>query len=302
MKSKPARIPRLSTASNIPFMRIAVLPEDLRSAVSQWRSESRRVAFVPTMGNLHAGHASLIRRARELADVVIVSVFVNPLQFGPKEDFAAYPRTPDEDRALLESLNVDLLFTPEVADIYPLGQEASVRVHVPGLEDILCGAFRPGHFMGVATVVTKLLNLVAPQVAIFGEKDFQQLMIIRRAANDLCMPIDIVGVSTTRELDGLAMSSRNRYLTAEQRALAPRIFAELEKARIAIERGDRNYSALEAAGTQALNDTGFRTDYFAVRDARTLEMPNESHKDLVVLTAARIGRARLIDNVRARRA
>jgi pantoate--beta-alanine ligase len=283
-------------------MRIAILPEDLRSSVSQWRSENRRVAFVPTMGNLHAGHASLVRRARELADVVIVSVFVNPLQFGPKEDFAAYPRTPHEDRALLESLNVDLLFTPEVADIYPLGQEASVRVHVPGLEDILCGAFRPGHFMGVATVVTKLLNLVAPQVAIFGEKDFQQLMIIRRAANDLCMPIDIVGVSTTRELDGLAMSSRNRYLTPEQRALAPRIFAELEKTRIAIERGDRNYSALEAAGVQALNDTGFRTDYFAVRDAATLAAPNESHKDLVVLTAARIGRARLIDNVRARRA
>jgi pantoate--beta-alanine ligase len=282
-------------------MRIAIHPNDLRSAVSQWRSENRRVAFVPTMGNLHAGHASLVRRARELADVVVVSVFVNPLQFGPKEDFAAYPRTPDEDRALLESLNVDLLFTPEVDDIYPLGQQDSVRVHVPGLEDILCGAFRPGHFMGVATVVTKLLNLVAPQVAIFGEKDFQQLMIIRRAANDLCMPIDIVGVSTTRELDGLAMSSRNRYLTPEQRALAPRIFAELEKAHIAIERGDLSYGALEAAGTQALNEAGFRTDYFAIRDANTLAAPNQQGKDLVVLTAARIGRARLIDNVRARR-
>jgi pantoate--beta-alanine ligase len=282
-------------------MRIAIRPDDLRSAVSQWRSENRRVAFVPTMGNLHAGHASLVRRARELADVVVVSVFVNPLQFGPKEDFSAYPRTPEDDRALLESLNVDLLFTPDVADIYPLGQQASVRVHVPGLEDILCGAFRPGHFMGVATVVAKLLNLVAPQVAIFGEKDFQQLMIIRRAANDLCMPIDIVGVATTREADGLAMSSRNRYLTAEQRALAPRIFAELEKARTAIERGDRDYAALEAAGMNALNAAGFRTDYFAIRDAATLETPSECDPDLVVLTAARIGRARLIDNVRARR-
>lgn len=281
-------------------MRIAIHPDDLRSAVLQWRSENRRIAFVPTMGNLHAGHASLVQRARELADVVVVSVFVNPLQFGPKEDFAAYPRTPDEDRALLESLNVDLLFTPEVADIYPLGQQASVRVNVPGLEDILCGAFRPGHFMGVATVVTKLLNLVAPQVAIFGEKDFQQLMIIRRAANDLCMPIDIVGAATTRESDGLAMSSRNRYLTAEQRALAPRIFAELEKARVAIERGDRNYAQLEAAGMQALNEAGFRTDYFAIKDAATLDAPNDRDKDLVVLTAARIGRARLIDNVRAR--
>jgi pantoate--beta-alanine ligase len=282
-------------------MRIVIRSEDLRSAVTHWRSENRRIAFVPTMGNLHAGHASLVRRARELADVVIVSVFVNPLQFGPKEDFAAYPRTPDEDRALLEALNVDLLFTPEVADIYPLGQQASVRVNVPGLEDILCGAFRPGHFMGVATVVTKLLNLVAPQVAIFGEKDFQQLMIIRRAANDLCMPIDIVGVPTTREVDGLAMSSRNRYLTPEQRALSPRIYAELERARTAIEHGNQNYAALEAAGMQALNDAGFRTDYFAVRDATTLDFPNENERDLVVLTAARIGRARLIDNVRARR-
>ena len=282
-------------------MRIAIHPADLRSAVSRWRSENRRVAFVPTMGNLHAGHASLVRRARELADVVVVSVFVNPLQFGPKEDFAAYPRTPDEDRALLESLDVELLFTPQVADIYPLGQQASVRVHVPGLEDILCGAFRPGHFMGVATVVVKLLNLVAPQVAIFGEKDFQQLMIIRRAANDLCLPIEIVGAPTTREADGLAMSSRNRYLTAEQRALAPRIFAELERTRVAIERGERNYAELEAAGTNALNSAGFRTDYFAIRDAATLDAPTSHDPNLVVLTAARIGRARLIDNVRARR-
>ncbi len=282
-------------------MRVAIRPDDLRSTVSQWRAANRRIAFVPTMGNLHAGHASLVRRARELADVVVVSVFVNPLQFGPKEDFAAYPRTPDEDRALLQSLDVDLLFTPEVEDIYPLGQQSSVRVHVPVLEDILCGAFRPGHFMGVATVVTKLLNLVSPDVAIFGEKDFQQLMIIRRAANDLCMPIDIVGVPTTREADGLAMSSRNRYLTTEQRALAPRIFAELERTRHEIERGNRNYAELESAGMQALNAAGFRTDYFAVRDAETLDLPNDANKNLVVLTAARIGRARLIDNVRARR-
>jgi pantoate--beta-alanine ligase len=282
-------------------MRVVIRPEELRSAVSQWRSQNRRIAFVPTMGNLHAGHASLVQRARELADVVVVSVFVNPLQFGPKEDFSAYPRTPHEDRKLLEALDVDLLFTPEVEDIYPLGQQRSVRVNVPGLEDILCGAFRPGHFMGVATVVTKFLNLVAPQVAIFGEKDFQQLMIIRRAASDLCMPIEIVGVKTTREADGLAMSSRNRYLTAEQRLIAPRIFAELEKARVAIEQGNRDYATLEATGMQALNACGFRTDYFAVRDAGNLELPSDASKDLVVVTAARVGRARLIDNVRARR-
>jgi pantoate--beta-alanine ligase len=200
----------------------------------QWRRKGERIAFVPTMGNLHAGHGTLVSRAAQLADHVIVSVFVNPLQFGPNEDFAAYPRTPEEDRQLLQALNVEVLFVPEVDDIYPRGQETTARVHVPGLEDILCGAFRPGHFMGVATVVTKLLNLVQPDVALFGEKDFQQLMVIRRAAIDLCMPVEIVGVQTAREADGLAMSSRNRYLLPEQRAVAPHIFAALERARQAI--------------------------------------------------------------------
>ena len=215
--------------------------------MAAWRRGGERVAFVPTMGNLHAGHGSLVGRAAELADRVIVSIFVNPLQFGPNEDFAAYPRTPDEDRRVLESLNVDLLFAPEVADIYPRGQESTARVHVPVVEDILCGAFRPGHFMGVATVVTKLLNIVQPDVALFGEKDYQQLMIIRRAAVDLCMPVEIVGAPTTREPDGLAMSSRNRYLSAEERAVAPAIYAELERARKAIESGSNDFAALAHA-------------------------------------------------------
>jgi pantoate--beta-alanine ligase len=222
------------------------------------------------------------------------------LQFGPNEDFAAYPRTPDEDRRLLESMQVDLLFMPEVAEIYPRGQESTARVHVPGLEDILCGAFRPGHFMGVATVVTKLLNLVQPDVAVFGEKDYQQLMIIRRAVIDLCMPVEIIGVPTTREPDGLAMSSRNRYLTPEERRIAPKIFQELDRARAAIESGRTDYEALEQAGYQALQQAGFRPDYFSIRDAATLEPPSVQSRELVVLTAARIGRARLIDNVRAR--
>lgn len=273
----------------------------LRDLVSSWRRGGERIAFVPTMGNLHAGHGSLVGKAAELADRVIVSIFVNPLQFGPNEDFAAYPRTPAEDQRVLESLQVDLLFAPEVADIYPRGQESTARVHVPMIEDILCGAFRPGHFMGVATVVTKLLNIVQPDVAVFGEKDYQQLLIIRRAATDLCMPVAIVGVQTAREPDGLAMSSRNRYLSVEQRALAPRIYAELERARIAIESGAHDFATIERMGSEGLQQAGFRPDYFAVRDAATLQEPEQQSRDLVVLTAARIGRARLIDNVRARR-
>ncbi|HJY35957.1 MAG TPA: pantoate--beta-alanine ligase [Steroidobacteraceae bacterium] len=282
-------------------MKDVARPSELRAIVSAWRRAGERVAFVPTMGNLHAGHGSLVGRASELADRVIVSIFVNPLQFGPNEDFAAYPRTPEEDRRILESLDVDLLFAPEVADIYPRGQESTARVHVPMVEDILCGAFRPGHFMGVATVVTKLLNIVQPDVAVFGEKDYQQLLIIRRAALDLCMPVEIVGVPTTREPDGLAMSSRNRYLSAAERAVAPAIHTELQRARAAIESDATDLTAIAQRGSEALRQAGFRPDYFEIRDAATLEEPNAQSRDLVVLTAARIGRARLIDNVRARR-
>jgi pantoate--beta-alanine ligase len=282
-------------------MQAVARPDELRALVSAWRRGGERIAFVPTMGNLHAGHGSLVGRASELADRVIVSIFVNPLQFGPNEDFAAYPRTPGEDRRVLESLHVDLLFAPEVVDIYPRGQESTARVHVPMIEDILCGAFRPGHFMGVATVVTKLLNIVQPDVAVFGEKDYQQLLIIRRAALDLCMPIEIVGVPTAREPDGLAMSSRNRYLSAEQRAVAPAIYQQLSLAREAIESGTADFAAIGQRGSEALRQAGFSPDYFEIRDAATLEEPNAQSRDLVVLTAARIGRARLIDNVRAKK-
>jgi pantoate--beta-alanine ligase len=282
-------------------MQFVARPSELRTLVAAWRRGGESVAFVPTMGNLHAGHGSLVGRASELADRVIVSIFVNPLQFGPNEDFAAYPRTPDDDRRVLESLNVDLLFAPEVADIYPRGQESTARVHVPVIEDILCGAFRPGHFMGVATVVTKLLNIVQPDVAVFGEKDYQQLLVIRRAALDLCMPMEIVGAPTTREPDGLAMSSRNRYLSVEERAVAPAIYSELERARAALEAGSDDFAAIAQGGAQALRKTGFRPDYFEIRDAATLAEASVQSSELVVLTAARIGRARLIDNVRARR-
>lgn len=281
-------------------MEIIARPSELRERVRQWRNDGERIAFVPTMGNLHAGHGKLVTEARQRAQRVVVSVFVNPLQFGPNEDYASYPRTPEDDRRLLEELRVDLLFLPEVDDMYPHGQATTARVQVPELDSILCGAFRPGHFTGVATIVTKLLNLVQPDIALFGEKDFQQLMIIRRAADDLCMPIEIVGVATMREADGLAMSSRNRYLSAEDRAAAPTIFKELDRTRGQIESGSRNFEALERAGFEALKNAGFKPDYFSIRDASNLAAPSPQSAEVVVLTAARIGRARLIDNLRAR--
>lgn len=280
-------------------MFIVARPGELRDRVREWRYKGERIAFVPTMGNLHAGHGSLVKEARRRATRVVVSVFVNPLQFGPNEDYASYPRTPEDDRRLLEELQVDLLFVPEVDDMYPHGQSTTARVQVPELDSILCGAFRPGHFTGVATIVTKLLNLVQPDIALFGEKDFQQLMIIQRAAGDLCMPIEIVGVATTRESDGLAMSSRNRYLSPEDRAIAPMIYRELDSTSRQIESGSRNFEALERAGFEALQQAGFRPDYYSIRDAATLAAPSPQSAEVVILTAARIGRARLIDNMRA---
>lgn len=281
-------------------MNLVARPHELRDRVRAWRYNGEQVAFVPTMGNLHAGHGKLVQEARRRAQRVVVSVFVNPLQFGPNEDYASYPRTPAEDQRLLEELQVDLLFVPEVDDMYPHGQALTARVQVPEIDSILCGAFRPGHFTGVATIVAKLLNLVQPDIAVFGEKDFQQLMIIRRATDDLCMPIDIVGVATMREQDGLAMSSRNRYLSPGDRAIAPAIYRELERARQQIESGSRNFEAVERAGFEALKQVGFRPDYFSIRDAATLSAPSPQSSEVAVLAAARIGRARLIDNVRAR--
>lgn len=278
-------------------MKTVARTRELHDIVASWKRAGERVALVPTMGNLHAGHADLVRKARDSAQRVVVSIFVNPLQFGPNEDFAQYPRTPQEDATLLQGLGVDVLFAPEVQDMYPHGQSTTTRVQVPELSNILCGEFRPGHFDGVATVVTKLLNLAQPDIALFGQKDFQQLTIIRRAVADLCMPMSIVGVPTVREADGLAMSSRNRYLTAADRAAAPRIYAELTRARDAIAAGERNYTRLEQAGRAALEQGGFKPDYFAIRDAATLQSPGADSRELVVLTAARIGKARLIDNI-----
>jgi pantoate--beta-alanine ligase len=272
----------------------------LRELVHRWKASGERVAFVPTMGNLHAGHASLLGAAHLHGRRVVASVFVNPLQFGPSEDFSAYPRTPDDDGDILEAQGVDALFLPTIEEMYPRGSEKSAYVDVPGLTDILCGEFRPGHFRGVATVVVKLLNIVQPDVAIFGEKDYQQLMVVTRAIEDLSLPVKLVGAPTVRAEDGLALSSRNRYLSAEQRAVAPTIYRSLDRARRRLEDGDGDVAAIESEGRETLLAAGFRVDYFEVRAAGTLEPPRGRNLDVVVLTAARLGRARLIDNVRCR--
>ena len=273
----------------------------MRAHVSRWQRSGERVAFVPTMGNLHAGHVSLIDLARRHGQRFVASIFVNPMQFGPNEDFAHYPRTPDADQKMLAAAGCDLMFMPDVAEIYPTGAADSTRIEIAHLSRILEGEYRPGHFEGVTTVVAKLFNIVEPQVAVFGEKDFQQLTVIRQMVADLCLPIEIVSAPTVRERDGLAMSSRNQYLTPAERQLAPRIFAALERARQRLLARDPDLEDIEREGIEALAAAGLRTDYFSIRDARNLSQPRESASDLVVLTAVRMGRARLIDNVQVRR-
>jgi pantoate--beta-alanine ligase len=277
--------------------KIAVVREQVRA----WRAEGRRIAFVPTMGNLHPGHVSLIELARRHGDRFIASIFVNPMQFGPNEDFNHYPRTPRRDADMLREAGCHLMFIPDGAEIYPNGTQLATRVIVPGVSDGLCGEFRPGHFEGVATVVAKLFGIVQPDVAVFGEKDFQQLAVIRHMTSDLCLPIEIVGAPTMREPDGLAMSSRNQYLSDAERALAPQIHAALQRAVARVAAGAADLGAIEQDGATELAAAGFRVDYFSVRRAADLLVPTELDRDLVVLTAARLGKARLIDNLRARR-
>ena len=275
---------------------VTTIPE-LREQVAHWRAAGERVAFVPTMGNLHAGHLQLVERARELADRVVVSIFVNPLQFGQNEDLGSYPYTPQEDAGQLQAHQTDLLFRPSEMEMYPNGRELVTWVEVPGLSDILCGASRPGHFRGVATVVCKLFNMVLPDVALFGEKEYQQLTVLRRMASDLCMPVSIVGVPTIREVDGLAMSSRNNYLTSAERTLAPALFQSLSAVADALRGGERDFSALESAAAEWLETAGLRPDYVSIRRAADLAEPGASEPELVVLAAAYLGRARLIDNI-----
>ena len=250
------------------------------------------------MGNLHEGHLDLVRKARRLCDVVVVSIFVNPLQFGPNEDLEAYPRTMAADKEKLFSEGAQVLFAPGVEEIYPEGMNAQTQVQVPELGDTLCGSSRPGHFDGVTTVVSKLFNIVQPDIAVFGEKDFQQLSIVSKMVEDLCMPIQIVGVATTRDKDGLAKSSRNVYLSFENRRIAPVLHQTLNSCREAIACGFDNFLQLESHARMKLLQAGFDPDYFAIRDARTLRTVTEDTEEIAILAAARLGSTRLIDNVR----
>jgi pantoate--beta-alanine ligase len=269
----------------------------LRRAVAAWRGSGERVAFVATMGNLHDGHLALVGRAAQLADRTVASIFVNPLQFGEGEDYATYPRTLDDDGRKLASSDVDLLFAPAVGVIYPGDPRQQTRVYVPAVSEILEGEFRPGFFTGVATVVCKLFNMVQPHITVFGEKDFQQLHVIRRMVEELQMPIEIVSAPTVREADGLAMSSRNSYLDARQRQLAPLLYHHLQRTAQAIADGEVDFARLEEAATVALQQEGFTVDYLTVRNAASLEPAAAEESSLVVLAAARLGSTRLIDNI-----
>lgn len=270
----------------------------LKAALRVSRRSGQTIGFVPTMGNLHEGHLTLVRRARELCDVVVVSIFVNPLQFGPGEDLDAYPRTLAADKEKLFGEGTQILFHPGVKEIYPEGMDVQTQVSVPVLSETLCGSNRPGHFDGVTTVVAKLFNIVQPDVAVFGEKDFQQLSIVRKMVADLCMPVEVVGVATARDQDGLALSSRNGYLTRDQRLIAPALHQTLNSCREAIACGFDNFLELESHARMKLLQAGFEPDYFAVRDAATLRAVTEDTEEIAILAAARLGKTRLIDNVR----
>ena len=274
--------------------------EDLRERLADWRHAGDHIALVPTMGNLHDGHISLIRLATKHAERVVVSIFVNPTQFGDGEDIDNYPRTLERDKRRLKREKVDLIFVPDVDTIYPFGVDNATSVTVPVLTDELCGLYRPGHFDGVTTVVSRLFSLVQPDVAVFGQKDYQQQMIIRRMTTDLGMPVQIVTGPTVREEDGLARSSRNQYLTEDERATAPRLFVELEAIAAAIREGNTDFAALELAAVNHLKQSGFDPDYVSIRRADDLGEPDEGCHEFVVLAAAGLGAARLIDNVLVR--
>jgi len=270
---------------------------ELRAAVARARSEGKRIGLVPTMGNLHSGHAALVTKAAQRADFVVATIFVNPMQFGPNEDLATYPRTLAADQERLLEAGCHLLFTPNVEEMYPHGMADQTTVSVPVISEGLCGASRPGHFDGVSTVVSKLFNMVQPDLAIFGEKDFQQLAVIRALVRDLNMPIQIIGEPTVRAEDGLALSSRNGYLTADERAIAPQLYRIIQGIASAINSGDKDFSALLDAGKGQLQAAGLRPDYLEVREATSLRPATAQDDDLVILAAAFLGKTRLIDNL-----
>ena len=267
---------------------------DLRQFLVTTREQGKTIGFVPTMGNLHQGHLDLVRRASDLSDVVIVSIFVNPMQFGPHEDFDTYPRTLGSDRQALAGYDCDAVFAPTVREIYPKG--LSTEIDIPSLSTILCGHHRPGHFKGVATVVCKLLNIVQPDIAIFGNKDYQQLQIIKTMVEDLLLPVQVIGTDTKREPNGLAMSSRNAYLLESEKQLASILYSALKKVAQAVQ-DDTQIKTTLRQQKQRLTNAGFVLDYLEIRDAEDLSKTHVESDTAVVLVAAKLGGARLIDNV-----
>jgi len=270
---------------------------ELRQYVQHWKEHEQSIAFIPTMGNLHAGHISLIEKGQSLCDRSICSIFVNPMQFGPNEDWDHYPRSLDADLEKLESIGCDLVYLPTASELYPEGLERISQVQVTDLTDDYEGKHRPGHFTGVATVVLKLFNIVRPDVSVFGKKDYQQYRVISKMVQDFNLDVQIIGQETTREASGLASSSRNQYLDAAQLETAPKIYRQLQKTAEQIERGERDFEALEQAATAALNDAGFATEYFRICDAETLRPATAGDRDLVILVTAALGPTRLLDNI-----
>ncbi|QHF46985.1 pantoate--beta-alanine ligase [Pseudomonas sp. S35] len=270
---------------------------ELRSAVAHARKAGKRIGFVPTMGNLHSGHATLVTKAVQQADFVVASIFVNPLQFGAGEDLDKYPRTLAADQEKLLQAGCNLLFAPTVEEMYPGGMTGQTRVSVPQLSEGLCGASRPGHFEGVATVVSKLFNMVQPDIAVFGQKDYQQLAVIRAMVHDLNLPIQIIGEPTVRADDGLALSSRNGFLNEEERAIAPVLYRSLSQIAGAIKGGDHDFAALRAEQVKQIEAAGLRLDYLEVRQGVHLRPATPEDQDVVILVAAFLGTTRLIDNL-----
>ncbi|AOS96673.1 Pantothenate synthetase [Microbulbifer aggregans] len=269
----------------------------LREALAEARSNGKTIGFVPTMGNLHDAHIELVKLAQQHCDLVVVSIFVNRLQFGLNEDWDKYPRTMEQDMARLRAVECDFLFHPEESEIYPNGMDQQTRVVCPAMTDVLCGASRPGHFEGVTTVVAKLFNIVQPHRAVFGIKDFQQLAVIRRMTEDLCIPVEIIAAPVHRESDGLAMSSRNSYITAEERPKVAVLNRSLNWVRESIEQGRRDFAELEAEAKKRIEDSGFQLDYFSIRNSRNLEPAAHDDREITVLGAMYTSAARLIDNV-----
>lgn len=278
-------------------MRTVHTVKELRAMLRARRERGQRIAFVPTMGNLHQGHLELVQNAHSQGEVVVTSIFVNPMQFGENEDLDAYPRTLADDQRALEDAGNDIIFAPSAREMYPAGMAGQTRVTVPQLTEYHCGASRAGHFAGVATVVNMLFNIVQPDVALFGEKDFQQLAVIRKMVSDLFMPVKVVGIPTVRHEDGLAMSSRNSFLTPEERTRAPLLYRLLRETADAISEGETDFAALTAKANRQLEEHGFQPDYFNIANSKTLRPASPEDTEITVLAAAKLGQTRLIDNI-----